>query len=489
MLNSDQSSKQKLQQRHDHFVQSFLDEKSSRYQRLVAPVGMGKTDVAVKIIQKISQTKDIRILFFLPTKALVENISLYIKAEVDIPVEAVDVRKFREMLTKTDIGASPWPINAVVIMPIDVIKSPQVFDYIMQAQWDLIIFNDVRFNSLSISNYVSSNVKVEPISIFQFLLKKENASRILILDSILLPHRQGEDDFMERKFVTTNWHSPMSYDNPLNIQLSLEVIKYQRSPEEIELIQKYLQLQELSKNTTYEDLFRIKDVSSSLYAIEQSLRRIRNTLVHEDALSFIGTSKEGVPAEVAEWLAIFVSRKKEKLLDFDEKLTQVLDTFKNIVADNKFDALMKYVRECPKGKRILIYGNDADTISYLDTSLKELRRDVYQFSARQKINNQETSPDKFLINGGFLLLSSANITSLRGIEIELDEIILYDIPNSSASTRVIISRLFNTAQPDDSQLSSKKVVAFEDKSKILPIESDLLQRLKRILRNFSANSA
>ena len=471
-----------LEKQHDQFIQSFLDEKAPRYQRLIAPVGLGKSIMAVKLIKEITQAKNSQILFLLPTRELVEQYRYLLNREnPEMRVEVVDMRRFRELLTRAGLDESPWPANAVLLLTIATAKSSQVFEYMIKTEWDLIVSDNIRYETYE--SAALDSLQAGHISVLELLLEKKNAKRILILDSLEQKRYQkgGKNNF--GNVMTTRWGSDWGLSSKLkNLKLYLETLDYLRSPEEIDFIQKYIHLQKQSKNTPYAQLFRLRKISSSLYAAEQSLRQIRNKLVHENTLSFLNSDNEReLNEDLAEDADDYVLKNEQESLNSAQLTTGVqnlLNTFSHISIDCKLDTLLAYIKSFPKKRRVMIFSSYTATISYIHSSLAEQRDDIYVLSSE----TAQLQAKQFMINGGILIASTASLT---GTDIELDDLIFYDTLSDSALIQQVIGRLFRNRYLLSN--TQKRIVVIRDQSGIIPTEKKRLQELQKVVSRIQSD--
>lgn len=470
---------------HEKFIQAFMDEKTSQYQRLIAPIGFGKSALAVKVVKEIAQTPNLQILFLLPTQAIVEQYRYLLNSEgPNILVEVVDMRRFRELLTRADLDKSPWPSNAVILLTLDTVKSSQVFEYIMKTEWDLIVADSISDRQVSLL----SPVQVESVSILEFFLDKKNAKRILILDSVEQNRSQKGYKNKLREVMTTRWS--FKHSNFKDIELSLHTLSYLRSPEEVAFIRSYLQLQKQAKNTSYAPAFRLRLVSSSLYAAEQSLQQLRNRVVHEDTLSFLDAGDETrLQDDLLEDTDFIVRQKKNKDLDptlFAKSVQTLLAKFNQITTDRKLDVFLEYAKNLPENRRVMVFSSYAATISYLYSSISEQKENVYQLLNWSTFDNQ-SQMKRFIKDGGILISSTSSII---GTNIELDEIVFYDTLSNPIAIQQLIGRLFRNNKLAETEKTpiQKNIGAFRDESNIIPTENKRLKLLQEVLLKLRGDS-
>ena len=273
-MDKNQSWQNTLSPQQSAFVQSFLADGASKYQCLIAPTGSGKTAVVTTILQELFKQKGVRkALYIANNLAMAENLREYFrKMEVEIPVKLVDARRFRELISESPIGASPWPSDILALMTIDTAKSPRILDAIIQNDWDIVIFDSIILQS--------SGSKV-----LRQLVESKMPNRIFVMESInetlvvATIKTIGE-------FQITLWKMDILHEiNEAPFKFELQVVDYERTQDEVDFIRSFSQLEKLAEHSAFAPSFVLQLASSSLYAAEQSLRQMRNKVAHQDLLS------------------------------------------------------------------------------------------------------------------------------------------------------------------------------------------------------------
>lgn len=478
MADLDQSWKSVLALHQIGFIESFLADDAAPYQRLIATVGTGKTTVAILITQELVLSKSAKkILYLLPNRMIAEQYKERFKQlGLKLPIENVDSRRFRELLTKTEINTSPWPNEGLVLLSIDTAKSSEVLKTIPLTEWDLIVSDSVHYQG-------------HRRMVLESLLENRSGKKLLILEDPTQNLAKDKPEFSYAGIVTTRWTSrDFQFLYPKDIEFRLKVIDYLRSPEEIEFIRYYIKLNEQTGNTSFNQFFRLRLVSSSLYAAEQSLRQIRNKLVHQSALSFLDESEEAESESGTTEEKLYRFGQHDEI-DLDPAqlligIQQLLDLLNLIPIDRKYETFIRYMMNECRGKNVMVLSSYAATISYLTSSLGEQRKDVYQLLGSTSSDQIHIMLSKFRSEGGILIGSTA---ALAGSDIGFDELIFYDTLNDPHLIRQVIYQLLARNPLHDLEETGmvKRIITLKDKSKIIPSEERRIQKLQRIVREFS----
>ena len=111
------------------FIDQFMAEDSSWGHLLVAPVGLGKTYLSISLTNKLIKEQSARrILFLVPTVALLAYYETTMEKRLCMPALIVDRKRFRLLEDSIPLGKPPWPKEATVVMSIDVAKIHDVAD-------------------------------------------------------------------------------------------------------------------------------------------------------------------------------------------------------------------------------------------------------------------------------------------------------------------------------------------------------------------------
>jgi hypothetical protein len=286
-------------------------------------------------------------------------------------------------------------------------------------------------------------------------------------------------------FETTKWRRKDIFPSRNMRPLSYNAQIYERTKEEIEFIKKYTSLSKWLSNRSFQNKIRSRLVSSSLYAAEESLRNLRNLLVHEDLRSVLDINDTGSEFIKDEELLgdinraqvdrKFTSKDIPKLMSDLSKAFELLD---NIQVDSKFNILSQVVRNIQGTKqRTWIYASYQSTISFLSSALSEIKNDVYQLHGQISSRDSSELIQRFRRDGGFLISSTS---PLKGIDLALDNLILYDTPESESLIYTIFTRISGLSREKISE--PVNIILFDDMTNTIKSERKRLEKLDKFLQ-------
>ena len=458
------------------FINQFLGDNSPAYQRLVAPDGMGKSATAYHIIQQsIANHGAKQILFLSPRKIPLEYHRDALQSmELPLPIELVDSRYFREMISKVEPNRNPWSESILALVVVSGVQAPYLLESILQNFWDLIV--------IDIHSWFMDQPRR---SFINGIIQNPPAKKLLILDNTDQSPKGKEIETIINNIPTTLWTQrtladdwPASHD----IKLQINVINYQFTPEEVAFIDKYMKLWENNEKAEFLKSISQHQVLSSIYAAERSLREKRNKLAHYNVFSFIGSPDDETaeidqePSNISNWFPTDSDRGL-----FLKNANELLHLLDKMPVDSKFETLTNYLGQVHIDKPILISCNYSDTVSYLHSSLSEIYENTFAITTSSKTKQIRQTLDEFRDHGGLLI---ATPTMLTGIDLNLEEVIFYDIPNNQVFPKQIVAKLYSPW--DSNNISKTKIVSvLHDQSQTIQQEEAQLRRFQRIVQEFS----
>ena len=151
-----------------------------------------------------------------------------------------------------------------------------------------------------------------------------------------------------------------------------------------------------------------------------------------------------------------------------ETLIEGLDRVTN---DTKFQMLTNLLDRFVSGgsaSRICIFASFVATVSYIYSSLRDIRQDVYQIVGSMAYEERECVLQQFTESGGVLVVSSIGLTGLHLNNVDVG--INYDLPSNStemAQRWAWIDRPYRERPC--------VMYAFKDESGAIPLEEKVLQ--------------
>ncbi len=149
--------------------------------------------------------------------------------------------------------------------------------------------------------------------------------------------------------------------------------------------------------------------------------------------------------------------------------------------DSKFNAVLSALKIADKGEsHIWIYTSYQSTISYLYSSLSEYYPKAFRIHGGLPPGEVAASFDRFQDGGGILIASTMLLT---GVQLPVDTLILYDIPESEVLLYQLFSRRFVRPQAETNR--PMQIVALNDVSNVLSSEAKRLRKLQSIVEQLT----
>ncbi|MEO7839167.1 MAG: DEAD/DEAH box helicase family protein [Anaerolineales bacterium] len=462
------------------FVEKFLNPNSAPNHLLHAPVGSGKTITSSAIIYEMVKSGAKRILILVPALVLVDQYKKVLsEIAQDITVVSLSRKIVREIETLKQVETF-WA-RSISIVSLQMAASEEIKKSILSVQWDLIIIDEVE--------HVVAGSK--HASLIKMMIEEQIAKRILILSNLppTMLSRANKKRFLNSKlfdnFETTNWNRRNIFSGQSIREVKFTIINYERTKDEVSFIKKYTNLSKWLLEKNFQNKIRSRLVSSSLYAAEESLRSLRNRLVHDDLNSVLDiseTGKEFVKDEelLGDTNLIHIDKKlsKKDFLNLKNDLSLTFDLLDEIQVDSKFNALLKVIKDIQNKKQnTWIYASYQSTISYLHSSLSETSPNIYQIHGQMPSRQASETIQRFRDEGGILIASTS---LLKGVDLPLDSLVLYDIPESENLMYVTFTRLSNPSRKKTNEPLS--IFVFDDISKAQKSEQGRLRKLQGFLQ-------
>ena len=466
---------------------NFLKSEDKRYWEVVAPLGTGKTRLAVALIaHELKESANKRILVLAPTRTLLigwqsELLSFGspFTAQACSP-RIVDRKTYLELESSVPVGQSPWPIPAIILMSIDLAKREDMAANLSSVPWDLVIFDE--------SHILIGKRK----TLFDRLTESGAIRRALLLTAV---ETQLPSDVVTKVRVgyenVIDWNGQPVF---VSFEKKVKPVYYRRTEEE----QSFLgELQafadQLAKKWPYgkwQKKIILQVASSSIYATEGTLRRLadswrpmRNKISH--GMPWVDEDFKRVQRQLSmvaddPWVVneLFGNRtiQAEEFLILYQKLESLLRQMEEIEADPKLDALIAYVRERRKSKEkpyFCIWSSFANTVEYLSSSVQDLGMPVYSLTSALELVERMRKLETFRKNGGVLFLTEV---ASEGLSLQyVEECINYDLPTDPRMFEQRWGRFIRFGRKTEF-----KMVVFIDQSKALFWEEEQLKALKDI---------
>ncbi|MDP9315044.1 MAG: DEAD/DEAH box helicase [Chloroflexota bacterium] len=460
-------NKDELRKRQEQFLVAFVKSDAPPYQCLVAPAGTGKSYTAIRVVtEMIAAREATRVLILVDGKALQNYVVARLRDQIsDLPVIGVDKRVFREIDVSVEAGTSPWSRPVVAVMNLHVAVQEDVASSIVGATWDLVVVD------------TSSDLTIEQLTLIELFRHGLKVQRLLL---VLPP--QTKDNVVG--FQTTSWVDEGKTAPPV---IKSHVVEYERTKEEVEFflaVREFAAAFDAKDNTALRQSLFLRAASSSLYAIEQSLRNRLNALTNQLPLSLTDVDPEAsvdVTDELsAETLSAHRPGEMEAitLRQESEKLLGLIELLEDVGIDAKLQTLLATLNQITKygdAKYIVIFTTFARTSSYLHSSLMEAGYTTYSITGGTSVDENARILAEYRQNGALLVATTAG---LKGLEVGPVSIIInYDLPLTRDEWYVRLTRASDFG-PD----GTLTIINFRDKTGVLPDELKALELASNLLQ-------
>lgn len=413
------------------FAADFFDANSPSKHLLVSSPGFGKSFAVSEMVEfAVSTGQARRILILAPSLLMTSQWTYRLHREVpNLPIYPVDRRRFRELELFNEDGNSPWPDFGAVLMTIHLARQPDVSEILAKNSWDLLVVDEIQ--------RLHRRTQLGPF--ITHLLDFSPGMRSILLSSNGKWYQEQNNLLLDRfpDLAVTQWSRENIQGDEGNMllpEVKFEWIRYQRTREEVELLKRLEDLLrshiQQNRSERFASINLLQTASSSLFALEHSLRRIRqrrNEITHG-----LYRPNENEPYEEIYGGEEVDTRTRDQrfkaILELDNLAFPLLQTIEEISTDSKFTALeqlINTIRESgDNSNRICILTEFDSTATFLSSALEERFGVVNVLTGRSSFEDGVRVIHSFEETGGILIVTGVAATSLPKPEV----VIFYDIP-------------------------------------------------------------
>jgi ERCC4-related helicase len=457
------------------FVRSFLESVDKPYWELVSPVGSGKTHLTRVLVDNLlSENPNGKILLIAPSPLLSQWQYFLSSRDEGSPSPrhptVVDRKLYLELESRVTGNETLWPVPGIILVGLDFAKREDIAASLNKVTWDLVIFDE------------SHLLKGQRRKLFDQLTQLGTARRVLLLTAtpIFLPNvvrktirmRDAVDAHRARRLTWVFYHRSEGENNLFDLGKNFA-----------EALAKKGKGGRLQAANIY------RAFSSSIYSAEIMLRRIREgwltmraKLAHNMALtsedmqrSIAGTESLIEDFEDTEDAAFTSTIDPQGFLSLYQRLEMLLERFEENRSDSKLDAFAAYLKhslEIEGKTHILVWTSLANTVSYLESSVQVLERQVFRFTGSVEPAERQRSMGIFREKGGVMIATNVG---LEGVDFGYcDECINYDLPRKVRSFEQRWGRFFRIGGKEDFRM-----VILRDQRGGLGWEEDVINRIAK----------
>lgn len=399
------------------FVEAALSHTDRGRLLLADEVGLGKTISATALVSALAATsgRDIRTLVLSTSSAFVhqwaEVLGRYGQQAV-----GVDAAGFRLLEARTEADENPWSAVQTAVVSLDFIKRPERLSSVVDVEWDLVIFDEAhRATPGTDRGRVLQSLWYSPkVGLLVALSATFDAATVLDLRPDAIIARRASE--------LLDWSGkPLFAD-----RYEVEVLTVPVSDEEREFFKALGSLVtpkggDLAHRLTY------TRASSSLFAIEQSLRR---ELLHQDGIA--GPSLLEAD-EARDEISDFVDGAPNGYAPIaSNEVRRVLRLLEEIPLDSKLAATLQVLsRHSEAAAPVLIFTEFRDTAEYLADQVRasDPSLEVAMLTGATPFLQRDQVVEPILNHGGILIATTA---ACQGFELMGAKLCVhYDVPRSA----------------------------------------------------------
>lgn len=453
-----------------YFGLNFLKADAAPYHVLVAPPGSGRLETVTVITSRLIAEQETERVLALTSRDVLQDafVRAFAEHSEKLPVIAVNRATYRELEARVDVGANPWERPIIAVMRAQLATQRSVRESLLGVTWDLVVADEVH------------ELGEEALALLQEMLQRKGTRRLLVLTSqtseVKLDFAPAEVAVTQWSRDLVDWEGKPLFSSP---RLEKRLVSYSRNEEEREFLRQLTVLMDGFAETRLADLQRrllLQRASSSIYALERSLRRLRNYLVHGPPPTLLNVFTEEDLDERDEVVVGEASDLQPEWQWKDIKLSppmimKLLYRLDTLPIDTKLNALMTLLQEIDSLEwpvRVSIFSRFADTVSYLHTALSDAGVDAHQVTASTPYDERNEIFKQFSESGGVLIASTAGLQGLEDIRATV--VIHYDL---SLNPQEADMRLSQINLPADAKTLT--VYAFRDVSETLAMEVEALR--------------
>lgn len=257
------SNRPELSEAQELFVARVAAAEPPARHALEAPPGTGKGTAAVEIVRRLSLADpQLRVLLLCPAP-LVQQFAARIGMVVEsVKVEIIDRPRYRELEAAAPLDASPFPAGTVIILSIDLAKHADVARGLLLTHWQLLIVDEAHQLTGQRDRVVHD-------------LLEGRVDRAVLMSATLPPH-------LPQQTVVSRWSAaPVSAAADGNgVTFRPVAVKYTAAEEAVFAAATALANDLARSGFDFVGNVVRNNADSSLYALEQTLREMRNRAAH-----------------------------------------------------------------------------------------------------------------------------------------------------------------------------------------------------------------
>jgi SNF2 family DNA or RNA helicase len=390
----------------------------------------------------------------------------------------VNRQTYRELVTATAVGESPWAQPMIAIAPIDTARQNDIAESLAQEHWDRVIIDEAHLLS-----------GPHRMTLLERLISANAVGRLLLMTATPLPYlsplieqREEYHTGLLPGLAITNWLAELRdwQGNVISrVPVEWNTVEYRRGPDEVAFL-KMLQegLQQAASNWSSElvQSILLRRAASCVFAVEQSLRHLHRGLASHKILTEsdepvtqdADEPEDTIDEDVSEAVPHLVCEDEDKARQFLEACLESVD---RVQSDEKLIALTGVLQQlvARPSTKICVLSSFMDTVDYLQAAVRDLGIVAEVVTGGQPLEERQEAVNRFLGEGKLLFATDAVMEGL-GLE-QVNHVIHFDLPQNP-------TRLMQRQGRFDRIGRTELLTMYylRDTSKVLPFDQ-LIERL------------
>ena len=412
------------------FILDLFADGSPQHHQLCAPVGTGKGHVTVFLIDRIAAAApDNRVLVLGPAPVSERFLHRLRERSPNVQATFVNRRRYRELEASVAVSESPWKDARIVVMSDDFAKQKDIATSLATVKWDWAIVDESH----------------RPVGVrrtmIEGLLSAGRIARLLLLTATPVAFEVSSPLAV---VATTKWPDlPRDWHNkPLKVRRKVQVIEYQRSAEEVAVMNRLKDLLRILLDSPVGNLQKAqvyRAAQSSLSSLEQIISAARNRLAHAQP-------SYGLPSDLemneSDDLVATHAAATNVWKDADAALSSMaglLEAIDELVGDTKLDALAGLIEGLDRNGRrgpICIVSAFQTTVAYLRAALEDRQSHLYSMTGDDDPEERRCAIECCTRNQGILVSTAGVMQGFPPAEFRV--IALYDLPANARALEQVV---------------------------------------------------
>jgi ERCC4-related helicase len=412
-------------------IDQFFNNPTVRGYAVQWDVGLGSVRTIAHLIKKFAVANPSGRVLVLSPKVLTAQAHYHLAA-VDLHANLVDRFRFRAMEDQVSPSGTIWHEGGIYVLGTDFARQDDITASLCTVQWDLLIIQEAH------------QIRGQKEYFVKKLVESSPAIRVVLL-TLPCVDNLPQIGIENWKITTTRMNGVIDsvgrrvFDLPTPILRSIEI---QSDAAECRLREAVANVVQLLNHFGPSSKLLVASIEnsmqSSLSALEEVIRRLRNRLLHESLETFQEANSPDDETDEKDLLRLDAADNGALLNALDRCLVE-LDS---ISEDSKLKALTHLLMEAKNRNdspgSTCILTKFLSTLAYIQTALDELGFATFVLHGSQSVGERFQVLEDFHKQEGILIASQGLMEGLNMPGVE--SLIMYDVPKSRLLLQQILGR-------------------------------------------------